>query len=40
MQLYYDTGKLGTGVKLLISVNTDYYLLTNIVNEKNHRGWE
>lgn len=38
MQLYYDTVARGTGVKLLISVNSDYYLLTDIVNDKK-RGW-
>ena len=40
MQLYYDTDNSGTGVKLLISVNTDYYLLTDIVNENQRYGWE
>ena len=38
MQLYYNTAESGTGVKLLISLNTHYYLLTDIVNKK-HDGW-
>ena len=38
MQLYYNTADSGTGVKLLISVNSDYYLLTDIVNDRQH-GW-
>ena len=38
MQLYYNNGDSGTGVKLLISVNSDYYLLTDIVNDRQE-GW-
>ncbi len=41
MQLYYDGSRLGTGVKLLISIDNsnEIYLLTNIVNEKSG-GWK
>jgi hypothetical protein len=38
MQLYYDATSSSTGVKLLVSVGSDLYLISDIINDLND-GW-
>lgn len=39
MKLYFDATSSSTGVKLLISLGTDLYLISDIIND-NKDGWQ